>query len=428
MLPAWMVILATFITVLYGYKTQKRITPMALTFAFLIGCGVMGLQPKQLLSYAPLNVMFDIMSISFFFGFAAENGTLEAVTKRIVHRMRKVRAFLLPVLFAVSYVVALSGAGISTPAFMAPIAFAICSEMALRPSAVYAAVACGAVAGSNFMYSGGGIVTLGLVAQACGMDVAFDVTVVSFLISTVICLAFFLLIYCIQRGWQCNEVPQEKEPPLTSVQRKTLVLLILVVAVVIIPPFAAQLTGNQLLGQLARRLEVGFVMMAGGCIAAVLGLADDGRVLRFHVPWPTIVMLGSMSILIGVGREAGMVDLLAGLISDFLPRTLVAPALALAAGLMSVFSSAISVVLPTMFPMVPQLAQLTGLPPQMLFMAIFVSSTLTGTSPLSTMGSMVLGGCDRDEDRSQLFYQVILYPFIMLAIVVLLFWGWSLAM
>ena len=105
-----------------------------------------------------------------------------------------------------------------------------------------------------------------------------------------------------------------------------------------------------------------------------------------------------------------------------------APALALAAGLMSVFSSAISVVLPTMFPMVPQLAQLTELPPQMLFMAIFVSSTLTGTSPLSTMGSMVLGGCDQDEDRSQLFYQVILYPFIMLAIVVLLFWVWSLAL
>ena len=66
MLPAWMVILATFLTVLYGYKTQKRITPMALTFAFLIGCGVMGLPPKQLLSYAPLNVMFDIMAISFF--------------------------------------------------------------------------------------------------------------------------------------------------------------------------------------------------------------------------------------------------------------------------------------------------------------------------------------------------------------------------
>ncbi|MCI9156350.1 MAG: hypothetical protein HFF44_05325 [Lawsonibacter sp.] len=426
MLPAWMVILATFLTVLYGYKTQKRITPMALTFAFLIGCGVMGLPPKQLLSYAPLNVMFDIMAISFFFGFAAENGTLEAVTKRVVHRMRRVRALLLPAMFAVSYIVALSGAGISTPAFMAPIAFAICSEMALRPSAVYAAVACGAVAGSNFMYSGGGIVTLGLVAQAYDMDAAFDVTVKSFLISTVICLAFFLAVYVLQKGWKCKEVPREGEEPLTPVQKKTLLLLAAVVAVVILPPFAAQLTGNPLLSQLSRRLEVGFVMMAGGCTAAVLGLADDGKVLRFHVPWPTIVMLGSMSILIGVGREAGMVDLLAGSISDFLPRTLVAPALALAGGLMSVFSSAISVVLPTMFPMVPQLAGLTGLPPQMLFMAIFVSSTLTGTSPLSTMGSMTLGGCDRDEDRSRLFYQVILYPFLLLAIVVALFWGWSL--
>lgn len=428
MIPACTVIAATVLTVGYSYKTQKRIAPMATAFAFLIGCGILGLEPKQLLSYAPFNVMFDIMAISFFFGFASENGTLEGLTKRIVYLMRNMRALLPPILFITTFVVALSGAGISTPAFMAPIAFSICYEMGIHPCVVYAAVACGTAAGSNFMYSGGGIVTLGLITQMYEGEMAFSVCVQSFLVSAAVCLVFFLLVYLVRKGWRYRNCSQEEASPLSPVQKKTLILLVCVVAVVIIPPFAAQITGSKLISQISDRLEVGFVMMLGGCIAAVLGLADDGRVLRFHVPWATILMLGSMSVLIGVGREAGMIEMLSSLISGVLPPLLILPALALISGLMSVFSSAISVVLPTMFPMVPHLSALTGLPPQALFMSIFVSATLTGTSPLSTMGSMVLGGYDRDEDRSTLFYQVILYPFFLLSALFLIFLVYSLTM
>lgn len=157
----------------------------------------------------------------------------------------------------------------------------------------------------------------------------------------------------------------------------------------------------------------------------MLGLADDGKVLQRYVPWSTIVMLGAMSILIGVGRAGGMCELLAGFISDYLPRVFVVPLLSLVAGCMSVFSSAISVVLPLMFPMVPHLAELTGLPPTLMFMAIFVSATITGMSPLSTMGGMTLGGCTREEDQSKIFYKVIPHPFIMLSFLIILFLIWS---
>ena len=190
------------------------------------------------------------------------------------------------------------------------------------------------------------------------------------------------------------------------------------VLVIIIPNFVGELTGNSAIRSLAGRLDVGFVMMIGGCVASVLNLADDRQVLRFQVPWTTLVMLGGVSMLIGVGKEAGLVELLAGLISGHLPKILIAPVLSLSAGLMSVFSSAISVVLPTLYPLVPELTKDTGVSAQLMYSVIFVSATITGISPLSTTGSMILGGCKSEKVRSRLFYQVIPLPFILLAVMV----------
>ena len=79
---------------------------------------------------------------------------------------------------------------------------------------------------------------------------------------------------------------------------------------------------------------------------------------------------------------------------------------------------AISVVLPTLYPLVPELTKDTGVSAQLMYSVIFVSATITGISPLSTTGSMILGGCKSEKVRSRLFYQVIPLPFILLAVMV----------
>ena len=418
MSAAWMVLVAVAVSIIYGYKTQKNIAPPAVTFAFLIGCGVLQLKPKEILSFLPVSILFNVLAITFFFGFAIENGTLAAVTGKILYAMRNHPKWMMPAMCLISFLIAMSGAGIATAAFMAPIAFSLSKKIEAHPVAAYTAVAAGTVAGSNFMYSGGGIVVLNLVKESPYTELAFPVTVFSFLLTTAICLIFFFVIYMVFRNGKCVGQVYERPEVLSSVQKKTLALLLIVVLVIIIPNFVGELTGNSAIRSLAGRLDVGFVMMIGGCVASVLNLADDRQVLRFQVPWTTLVMLGGVSMLIGVGKEAGLVELLAGLISGHLPKILIAPVLSLSAGLMSVFSSAISVVLPTLYPLVPELTKDTGVSAQLMYSVIFVSATITGISPLSTTGSMILGGCKSEKVRSRLFYQVIPLPFILLAVMV----------
>ncbi len=413
-----MVLVAVAVSIIYGYKTQKNIAPPAVTFAFLIGCGVLQLKPKEILSFLPVSILFNVLAITFFFGFAIENGTLAAVTGKILYAMRNHPKWMMPAMCLISFLIAMSGAGIATAAFMAPIAFSLSKKIEAHPVAAYTAVAAGTVAGSNFMYSGGGIVVLNLVKESPYTELAFPVTVFSFLLTTAICLIFFFVIYMVFRNGKCVGQVYERPEVLSSVQKKTLALLLIVVLVIIIPNFVGELTGNSAVRSLAGRLDVGFVMMIGGCVASVLNLADDRQVLRFQVPWTTLVMLGGVSMLIGVGKEAGLVELLAGLISGHLPKILIAPVLSLSAGLMSVFSSAISVVLPTLYPLVPELTKDTGVSAQLMYSVIFVSATITGISPLSTTGSMILGGCKSEKVRSRLFYQVIPLPFILLAVMV----------
>ena len=413
-----MVLVAVAVSIIYGYKTQKNIAPPAVTFAFLIGCGVLQLKPKEILSFLPVSILFNVLAITFFFGFAIENGTLAAVTGKILYAMRNHPKWMMPAMCLISFLIAMSGAGIATAAFMAPIAFSLSKKIEAHPVAAYTAVAAGTVAGSNFMYSGGGIVVLNLVKESPYTELAFPVTVFSFLLTTAICLIFFFVIYIVFRNGKCVGQAYERPEVLSSVQKKTLALLLIVVLVIIIPNFVGELTGNSAIRSLAGRLDVGFVMMIGGCVASVLNLADDWQVLRFQVPWTTLVMLGGVSMLIGVGKEAGLVELLAGLISGHLPKILIAPVLSLSAGLMSVFSSVISVVLPTLYPLVPELTKDTGVSAQLMYSVIFVSATITGISPLSTTGSMILGGCKSEKVRSRLFYQVIPLPFILLAVMV----------
>ncbi|MCI8889078.1 MAG: hypothetical protein HFG70_13485 [Hungatella sp.] len=417
MTAAWMVMGAIAGTVFYGYKTRHSVAPPAITLAYVIGCGVLKLPPSKILGFMPVSTMFNMFAITFFFGFAIENGTLAALTKAILYRIRFCPALTLPALFFISFLVALSGAGIAAAAFMAPIAFFLVEGLQIPSVAAYGAVTCGTVSGSNFMYSGGGLVLTGLIEDTEFKEAAFLIAGHSFLLSALLCGLFFGIIYLHFRCWNCRVDENQKPADWTPVQRQTLALLLVVALLVLIPKLWAEMFPGKGLAKAAKYIEVSFFMVCGGCIAAAMGLGDDKTVIRRQVPWTTIVMLGSMSLLIGVGKEAGMVELLASMISHHLPVPLLAVFLALAAGIMSMFSSAIGVVLPTLFPLVPELVRITGVPGTVLFMAVFVGATLTGISPMSTTGSMVLAGGRTEEERSRLFYQVIILPFLILGMV-----------
>lgn len=73
------------------------------------------------------------------------------------------------------------------------------------------------------------------------------------------------------------------------------------------------------------------------------------------------------------------------------------------AAVMSVFSSTLGVVTPTLFPIIPALAVQAGLEPALLFAAVVVGSQATAISPFSSGGSLILGSAPEGVDKNTLF-------------------------
>ena len=129
-------------------------------------------------------------------------------------------------------------------------------------------------------------------------------------------------------------------------------------------------------------------------VAAVLLLfhvAEDGACLK-SLPWGTIVMVLSVGALMNIVDAAGGIDLLSNTLSSIMTPFTATPFMGISAGLLSMVSSALGVVYPTMMPMSVDIAAEVGgnVNPVALMAAVGAGGSLSGVSPLSTGGALIL--------------------------------------
>ncbi len=102
-------------------------------------------------------------------------------------------------------------------------------------------------------------------------------------------------------------------------------------------------------------------------------------------------------MVLGVGAmmtivdAAGGIDLMSNALSSLMNSKTATPIMSISAGLMSMVSSALAVVYPTMMPMCVDIAKAVGgVDPLALIAAVGVGGSLAGVSPLSTGGALIL--------------------------------------
>jgi di/tricarboxylate transporter len=96
----------------------------------------------------------------------------------------------------------------------------------------------------------------------------------------------------------------------------------------------------------------------------------------------------------------------------------------ISAGLLSLVSSALGVVYPTMMPMCADIAaQVGNVNPVALMAAVGAGGSLAGVSPMSTGGALILAALGTNienfskEDESKRFIQLFIYSFIGLVVI-----------
>ena len=411
------IILAIALAIFLGYKTKINTGLFCIVFAYIIGCFVMGLKPKQVIGYWPTSTMFVILSVSLFYNFAAITGTLEKMSGALLYACRKFPGLLPYALLAVAVILSVMGATYFTVlAFLAPITLVICDESRMDKLTGAVAINCGALAGGNFPTSNLGVIFRGLADTAfeASPDVAavetFGMEMKIFLFSVLFSL---VLVTIFRFGFKENRnigkgVTFKKPEVFTKDQKITLsLMMIMMVVVLIFPLMQILMSGNAAIQYISSKVDVGLVAIVFAVIALLLKLAPQKEALA-KIPWNTIVMIAGAGMLIAVAVEAGTIDALSTWIGFNVPKPLVPIAFSIVGAIMSFFSSTTGVVAPALFPLIPNLAASAGLSSSALFACTIIGAQSSAISPFSSGGSLILGSTPKEEDRNMLFNRLLM--------------------
>jgi len=407
-----LIFLAVIVSIVASYKCKVNLGILTLLFSYLIGTFVMGQSVREIIAHFPYTIIFMLIVVPFFNGYALTNGTIPALANRIVYHTNG-RPWLLPwLIWALTGMLALVASPDALTLVMAPIAFALCKASGIDPLLGIVAVGSGSMLGANTPLSQGGLVVRGIVESFepysdMAINIGFRVWFLSFLKEFLLMLSCFLLF----RGYKARSVRVDKPEKMGRKQKLTCCIMAAVFAAVFIPAVLSVATGSDAWKRVSKVCDIQMLSVIGAAVCGVLKLGDDREIIRKAIPWNTNILIIGVCTLMGLAKDAGVVPMIEALFRDSVPRLLVPVLLVFLAGAMSYFSGAVSVVIPTLMPLVPGLVSATGVSVVTLTACVLIGSTSTSLSPFSTGGSVLLGCCPDEQVREEIFVKQVLLAF-----------------
>lgn len=397
-------IIAIVAAIVIGFKFKLNTGLIAACFAFIIGTTFQGLSATKIIAFWPTNLAYFIIICGLFFNFAVQNGTIDALGKKLLYLING-RAALIPwMIYIMGFIVGALGAGMPGITIVGILAFPLCKAAGIHPLACALSACAGAVIGINNPWTGqSGVTIMNLVDNAGGMpEQAMTIATGVFLSRVAVETLLVLIVFFATKCYKAKKVYVEKPEDFTPVQRKTFQLLIGCSAVIIVFVTLGLLFPKvPVCKALARLGQPQIMMTIGAVLAMILKLGDTNKAIK-AIPINTALMVSGFTMMMNVAQNAGLVEALASVLSGNIPKFLLMPMFVLVGGGMSFFCSGTGVVFPLLFPLALPLSQTTGLNPAAIMIAVTLGSVLSSMSPFSTGGAMMLAGCPDNEAREKM--------------------------
>ncbi|EKP53510.1 SLC13 family permease [Acinetobacter baumannii] len=404
-----LMLMALAVSIGLGYKTKINIGFFTIAFAYLIGCFGMGLKPSEVIELWPVKIFFIILSVTLFYNFALANGALEKLASHLLYKCRKFPQFLPLAIFFAATIIAGLGAGFYTVlAFMAPITLLLCKKTNMNMIIGGMAANYGALAGANFMTSQSGIIFRSLMENTgISSQTAFSYSSGIFVLTLIIPIAVLGIYTLWNRKSNSIVIEDQKPEPFDKKQKQSIFLIILMMSIVLVfPTLHLVFPDVKTISFLNSKIDIAFLAITFSLISLLMKLADEKKVIAL-VPWGTLIMICGVGMLIALGVKLGIITTLSEWLANNVPVWVIPVLLCLISAIMSVFSSTLGVVAPTLFPIVPALALTSGLNPLVLFICIVVGAQSTAISPFSSGGSLIMASAPADIDKTKFFNQLL---------------------
>jgi len=430
-IAAIMSIVALIIVVIISCVNEDlNVGFLSIGFAIIVASIWGGTTGARVMGYFPVGLFMILVGVTFLFGMAQTNGTMEKLTAYSVRICKGNTAIVPLIIFLLTTFITTIGPGnIAGTALMAPVAMAIATRVGM-PAFLMTLVVVGAANGAAFSpFAPTGIISNGIIAKiapqmpdiakqmsldALAWKIHFNSEVAQGIVNIG---GFFLL-----GGWawiqkqrgaviDIDELAPKPEP-FDKHQTLTLSMVGLLILLVVLPglPGLKPLFPKQVLNMLSNVGSVAFML---SCVLMLSGSGDSKKAVKV-MPWGVIMMVCGVTVLIEVMDKSGGLNALVKIIGAVSNPVTVNAWLGLITGIISAYSSSSGVVMPMFLPMVPGLIkEIGGGNPVALISSINVGAHLVDSSPLSTLGALCIACAGDHEDKAALFRKLLIWGLSM---------------
>lgn len=369
---------------------------------------IAGIPLKTIYQGFPIQLFITLLGTMLFFSILQVNNTLTTVPNYIVKKIDN-QLFLLPiVMYILAFVLSAVGPG-AIPVLPISILIAVnlAKNLGLSPILMGGLATLGSVGGTLSPIALTGIIVEGLMSELGlpGMQAEL------FTMGAIVNFMFAVILYLFYKGYSIkpnSNINYSEKITFTREQIFSLLLLSLLIIIVI-----------------GFKIDVGLVAFALSIILLTYSSKLEGQAIK-GIPWSVIIMVCGVNVLMMLAKKLGAVTLLANILAGFMNEGTAPAIMALTGGIMSQFSSANGVVIPTLVPTTADIANFIGGTTSVyeLTFAITVAAVLT-FSPLSTAGSLIMAAYSQGEDvtesdTNKVFLHLFIWTFVMLIIFAIL--------
>ena len=363
---------------------------LMLPAAVAVGVWLAGMPIRDILAGFPINILVLVAGVTYFFGIAQGNGTIDAAIQKLIAAVGDRRKLLPFLIFLITAGVASMGSS-QAGYVMIPLAMAAARRSAVDPMLMGVALNSGMSTGGFAPTSLFGIVTVTTARQA-GIDLHPITLLAAAFISN---LALLLVAAWMFPGPGIAAARHSPVDPAAAGAPSGFASHQIVTLICIVGLILTVVTGFSL----GFQPDLGVIAFGLGAVLALMYPEAGAEGIR-RIDWSTIFMVGGIVTFVGVLQRMDAVNLMGHAAMNVGTPIVAAFVICMIAGLVSAFASTAGI-LAALVPLAVPLAVSGGVAGWALMCAMGVCASIVDASPFSTTGALIVASAAESE-RSRL--------------------------
>ncbi|MBM7245987.1 hypothetical protein HQO12_07405 [Rhodococcus fascians] len=385
---------------------------VALVAAFALGVGYFDLEVSDIAKGFPGSLFVTLLGVTYLFGIARANGTVDAIVGSAVNLVRGRVAMIPWVFFVLAAIITGAGAlSAATNAILIPVGLAFAYRYKISPLLVGLSVLNGTNAGGFSPIS----VYFNIVDEVFGQSgISLDPAPIFFLTfaaNLVLNLAAFFMLggpELLRRGKDVMDSPEDDTSgrptsgtaltvkPVTWTKKNVLTVTLLVGIVALALGFT---------------LDVGFLALTAAVVLAALHPQDSKRAFE-QIGWGVILLIGGIVTYISVLQSAGVIDNIAASVATIGAPLVAALTILFVAGVVSAFAST-NAMFVVLVPLAAPLVLAGEVSTLGFVVALCIAASAVDSSPFSTGGALIIANTE-EKGRDRTFRGLLIWGMSMI--------------